>query len=113
MPNEAAGSLIQVKDGDFKSLNLVLREMYNRLDKLGGARGVWQHRSYIDLNQHQIINMTDPIKPQDGVNLRTLTAAIAAIPPSSTGYYEPVTNGDPAAPEILFHDGDVVMHFIP
>lgn len=26
-----------------------------------------------------------------------------------TTYYEPVTNGDTASPEIVFHDGDVVM----
>ena len=28
-------------------------------------------------------------------------------------YFEPVTNGDADFPEILFHDGDVVMHEVP
>ena len=31
----------------------------------------------------------------------------------TAGYYEPVTNGDAASPEIIFDDGDVVMAWVP
>jgi hypothetical protein len=37
--------------------------------------------------------------------LQTLTIASS----SSTSHWEPVTNGDPDAPEIIFVDGDVLM----
>jgi hypothetical protein len=40
------------------------------------------------------------------------TLEIAADPASATGRWEPVTNSDPASPEILFSDGDVVVSFV-
>lgn len=42
-----------------------------------------------------------------------LTAAIAAIDFENAGHWEPVTNGDTAAPEIVFDAGDVVMEWVP
>jgi hypothetical protein len=43
------------------------------------------------------------------------TIVSAAASGGSSGRYEPVTNGDPLAPEILFNgiNGDVLMNFIP
>ncbi len=29
------------------------------------------------------------------------------------GHWEPVTNGDPENPELVFDDGDVVMYLVP
>lgn len=58
MPKEAAGLLTPVKDNDWKGLNIALRQIYDRLDSLSGARGRWQHRDDIDFNQHQAINVT-------------------------------------------------------
>ena len=44
MPKQTAGSYLQLKDGDWTGLNRALRELYNRLDKLGGDRGVHAHQ---------------------------------------------------------------------
>jgi hypothetical protein len=38
---------------------------------------------------------------------------IAASGGAATSYFEPVTNGDADFPEVLFHDGDIVMHEVP
>lgn len=40
---------------------------------------------------------------------KVMTASSAA----STGYCEPLTNGDAASPELIFADGDVVMVLVP
>jgi hypothetical protein len=37
---------------------------------------------------------------------KAVTTAIAGF---GAGGYEPLTNGDPATPELMFHDGDVLM----
>lgn len=33
-------------------------------------------------------------------------------PPPESGYWEPLTNGDPATPELIFLDGDVIMMWV-
>lgn len=38
------------------------------------------------------------------------TVTPTALPPASRGYYEPITNGDPIFPEVLFDgNGDILM----
>ena len=47
MPNQTAGSYTQVKKDDWTHLNRALLEIFNRLDKLGGDRGVHPHQDDI------------------------------------------------------------------
>ncbi len=44
----------------------------------------------------------------DGSPLLKITAG----GPSAGGHWEPVTNGDPDNPELIFADGDVVMSWV-
>ncbi len=54
---------------------------------------------------NRITNAQDPVDPQDYVTLAALAAAIDAAPVS-----EPLTNGDPLMPELVFDSfGDVIM----
>lgn len=52
--------------------------------------------------------------PGDVLTVNPAGTAPMYAPPADLGRWEPVTNGDPAAPEIVFSDaGDVVMAFVP
>lgn len=75
MPNETAGyfQIKPLKTGASSAewqqwtnhLNFVLRSMQDRIDALGGNRGQWLHEDATNMNDHKVINVTDPTDPQD------------------------------------------------
>ncbi len=48
-----------------------------------------------------------------GANLTMTNQVLSASGGGSGGYFEPLTNGDPTNPELIFADGDVIMVEIP
>jgi hypothetical protein len=47
-----------------------------------------------------------------GLLLDGLTLFRLVPGPGAGGRWEPVTNGDPENPELVFYEGDVVMYFV-
>ena len=46
------------------------------------------------------------------LNGLTLFRVVPGASAATTGHWEPVTNGDPDNPELLFYDGDVVLYWV-
>ncbi len=80
MPNETAGHF-QVNEGDWEYLNFVLRDVQDRLDSLGGNRGVHVHQDSINLGGNKVINSADPTEDQDLVTKLFLETNFLAKPP--------------------------------
>jgi hypothetical protein len=47
-----------------------------------------------------------------GLMLNGLTLFRLVPAPGAGGRWEPVTNGDPENPELVFYEGDVVLYFV-
>jgi hypothetical protein len=47
-----------------------------------------------------------------GLALNGLTLFRLVPAPGAGGRWEPVTNGDPENPELVFYEGDCVMYFV-
>jgi hypothetical protein len=47
-----------------------------------------------------------------GLSVNGLTLFKLVTAPGAGGRWEPVTNGDPENPELVFYEGDVVMYFV-
>lgn len=81
MPNETAGHF-QVNDGDWEYLNFVLRELQDRLDRLGGNRGTHIHADVINLGGNKATNAADPTQPQDLATKNFVEQNFLAKPPA-------------------------------
>ena len=77
MPNLPGGGYYQPKAGDWSGLCIALREIYDRLDSLGGNRGQHAHRDDINFNSNRGINLEDPVDPQDAVTLAYFNANVS------------------------------------
>ena len=67
------------------------------------------HKHHYD----DLLDLPDIPDTSDFATDAEVAAAIAAIDFESAGYWEPVTNGNVASPEIVFDAGDVVMEWVP
>ena len=47
-----------------------------------------------------------------GLDLTGTTLSVTAVPSAETGYYEPLTTGDLASPELVYALGDVVSVWV-
>lgn len=83
----------------------------------GGGDGDAEHKHASKMDK-AITALTEKVTPHDNdvvvVADSEAAGALKKVKVSNIGgsggaYYEPVTNGDLTTPEIVFHDGDIVM----
>jgi hypothetical protein len=83
MPNETAGQL-QVEENDWDYLNFILRDIQGRIDAQGGTSGDFTHQADIDAGDNRVVNIADPVEPQDVVTLLYLETNFVAKPDTDT-----------------------------
>jgi len=80
MPN-ATAEYYQIRKEDWDMLNFALRRIWDRLDALEGKRGSTSHADDINLNNHRLINVRDPVDPQEAATKSYVDKAISELTP--------------------------------